>query len=237
MNPEVQILSEYLDGELPQDLRVRVEDRLRKDPKFKATYDKLVQLREALRSAKIPSAISISDETLALAKGRVWEKIERSIGRKTPGVNWFAKAKDFFRMSVSLPIPAFAAMLVVVLTIGVVAVARGGNGTGAAIAVADQNANVNLSTSSNIPTTVASGTPVSTGDLAMLAPTPGNIQGTTSGGVSVTIEVQNIRQLLALLEGSQGLNDMTIQVPQLQPVDEYGEPVLLRGSEVDRGNP
>lgn len=200
---ELQVLSEYIDGELPPDLKARVERRLASDPAFRAKLDGLAGLRSRMRAgAGEPAAWSAM-------QARVWERLGRHAGGRSERVSfWFGSLKEAINSRIALPLPALAAMLVVVLVAGGVALGRNA-GSSAAIASFDAAQPI-----------VKQPTPLGAQALASHSLTAAGFQpdaaGASAHGMAVTIQVQNLRQLMALLENDSELRELAIQTPALQ---------------------
>ena len=114
MCPERQILSLYLDGELPSPWKEKMESHLAKCP----------DCRERLESYRlISSSISGADSAhaeavLGEARERVWRKLEAQKRLDRRGVP-AAGRSPVWRRSVSIPFPAAAAAAVLVIALGV----------------------------------------------------------------------------------------------------------------------
>jgi anti-sigma factor RsiW len=96
MCPDRQILSVYIDGELPSPWKEKMEGHLSQCPQCR-------QLLERYRLGSIPeSAVPAAAETAA--HERVWQKIEAGIARKSA-----AGQAVFWERRLSVPLPAAAA--------------------------------------------------------------------------------------------------------------------------------
>jgi anti-sigma factor RsiW len=115
MCPEHQILSVYLDGELPSPWKEKLESHLGQCP----------QCRQRLESYRLVSA-SVAEDTARMeaAKERVWRNLEAGgrLGRRPLTV---VRGTSVWRRSVSIPLPAIAAAAAaLVIALGVFWVRR-----------------------------------------------------------------------------------------------------------------
>lgn len=99
-----QILNTYLDGELAEPWKSQVEEHLSYCPSCRARYQKLVQLRDAVRAAVL------TDEEIAPRQERVLSMIEKNhLSKKSSQSFW----RRHFRVSAPQVIGVAAAFVVV----------------------------------------------------------------------------------------------------------------------------
>lgn len=99
-----QILNTYLDGELAEPWKSQVEEHLSYCPSCRARYQKLVQLRDAVRDA------ALTDEEIAPRQERVLSMIEKNhFSKKSSQSFW----RRHFRVSAPQVIGVAAAFVVV----------------------------------------------------------------------------------------------------------------------------
>lgn len=99
-----QILNTYLDGELAEPWKSQVEEHLSYCPSCRARYQKLVQLRDAIRDA------ALTDEEIAPRQERVLSMIEKNhLSKKSSQSFW----RRHFRVSAPQVIGVAAAFVVV----------------------------------------------------------------------------------------------------------------------------
>lgn len=230
MNEE-QILSEYIDGELPADLVAVVATRLQRDAAFRARYERLCAVR-----AQLKLAADLPEAELVNAQARVWQRLQRNLAPRPSRIPaWFAALGDLVSTRISLPVPALAGLAVVFLAVlsfaalnrpatagNEAAVASAGSTGQAAMSI--PSLNQNSAVVPGIGITPAAFTEQTIPGLSGSTRTPGT-------GMAVTFEVQNLRQLLSLLENSQGIRELSIQLPQ-QSFEAVGEPALLSASDL-----
>lgn len=232
---EDQVLSEYIDGELPPDLAQRVKQRLVEDLGFRARYEALLNLQTVLKGNVVDQAI------IADMQAHVWQRTQRRVGkRRQPWQQWLEAVSEALHRRIALPLPALAAMLVVVLTLGIVALARNSTGETSAVAAnTNSNSSIKESSANTLSQSLVS-FPSGLGTKSLvysrLASAGLGLATTDSSeyenNMEVTIQVQNLRQLLALLEHNQDINQVTIQRPRLQAFQPYGKAIMLRASDL-----
>ncbi|MDR0584536.1 MAG: zf-HC2 domain-containing protein [Treponema sp.] len=98
MCPEHQILSVYLDGELPSPWKEKMESHLEQCP----------QCRQRLESYRLVSASAAEDLVrMEAAKERVWRNLEA--GERLGGRRLSPVRASVWRRSIAIPLPALAA--------------------------------------------------------------------------------------------------------------------------------
>ncbi|MDR2785660.1 MAG: zf-HC2 domain-containing protein [Treponema sp.] len=110
MCPDRQILSVYLDGELPSPWREEMEVHLARCPECRA---KLTQYR------KLSAFITGERQDLSVARERVWLNLGKAASGSCSGNSG---RRRFWRQSVAVPLPALiaaAALLVAAFTLAV----------------------------------------------------------------------------------------------------------------------
>ena len=226
---EDQILSEYMDQELPPDLHRRVELRLASDPAFRARYEDFQAVRKSLRAAQVGQVL------MADMQAHVWQKVQRHLGGRPKGwLSIWHGLSDALHRRIALPLPAMAAMLVVFLAISIIAISRAGtNETTATVALSNQSNQTNQSLN-----TVAELNPGESGIPSSLGVMPyasrnvsvAGFHGDFSNGeipadqkMQITIQVQNLRQLMQILRNNQEIDQVTIQMPHYKNLRNLGE--------------
>ncbi|MDR2134087.1 MAG: zf-HC2 domain-containing protein [Treponema sp.] len=110
MCPEHQILSVYLDGELPSPWKEKMEDHLAGCPGCRKKL-------ETYRAVSVPGAVKAAEKSLLeSAKGRVWRNLEAGREKRvSPGQGTLRHGASIWRKRVSVPLPAAAAAALLVL--------------------------------------------------------------------------------------------------------------------------
>ncbi|MDR1587771.1 MAG: zf-HC2 domain-containing protein [Treponema sp.] len=110
MCPEHQILSVYLDGELPSPWKEKMENHLAECPGCRKKL-------EAYRALSVSGAMKAAESfRLESAKERVWRNLETGRGeRPSPKAGTMYHAPSIWRKSVSLPLPAVAAAALLIV--------------------------------------------------------------------------------------------------------------------------
>ena len=109
MCPDQQLLSIYLDGELPSPWKEKIQNHFSQCPACKEKFENFHQLHNLLNDDK--SASWTSADMSEQAKKRVWEKFE---ARRS-----FRPRSNVWQRRISIPLPAAAAAAVVVMLLAV----------------------------------------------------------------------------------------------------------------------
>jgi len=106
--PDRQMLSVYLDGELPSPWKEKLESHVSGCPECAG------RIKAYRNIALIPGGGAATGEEIAVnaAGERVWQRLDASMKRG----RMFPRSRAIWRRSVSLPVPVAAALLVVALT-------------------------------------------------------------------------------------------------------------------------
>jgi len=126
MCPDPQILSIYLDGELPSPWKEKMEDHFAHCPKCKEkleSYKRLQLLFKKETSVKRTYVERVVEESseekiyteegMLKAKDRVWEKFEKRFDTKKR----FMPRHTLWRRKLSIPLPAAAAIVVILMAV------------------------------------------------------------------------------------------------------------------------
>jgi len=203
MCPEPQLLSIYMDGELPSPWKEKMEAHLAQCPECKERYKNFRKLQEmfkkrayqsrtyvesegALRSASADQMLP-EQEFIESAREKVWRKMESRRRYSRRGV-WGYR--------LSFPLPAVAAAAAVILAVLAVLYIRGGN-----LWPSDSAAKSNFilaSEEEEMPSVIPS--------------------------------VQDMNGLLQLL-GSEGTDVMIIRLPESRNFARSGEPAIIRAAD------
>jgi anti-sigma factor RsiW len=104
MCPDYQILSVYVDGELPSPWKEKMEVHLVSCPQC---VERLAALKRlSLRSSALRSSDEALESALGAAQERVWQQLSRL--EPATGVAWTQRPR-IWRRRVSVPLPAVAA--------------------------------------------------------------------------------------------------------------------------------
>ncbi|MDR2941498.1 MAG: zf-HC2 domain-containing protein [Treponema sp.] len=208
MCPEPQLLSIYMDGELPSPWKEKMEAHLAQCSDCRERYKNFRRLQEMFKKKTHQSRTyvesdgelrpTVADQTLPeqefieASKEKVWRKIE-SRRRYSRHSVW--------QYRVSFPLPAVAAVAAVILVVFAVLYLRGGN-------ILHQD-----SARSNF----------------ILASEEEELP-------SVTPAAQDMNGLLQLL-GSEGTDVMIIRLPESRNFSRTGEPAIIRAADYSRRQP
>lgn len=209
MCPDRDLVSAYVDGEVPSPWRERLEEHFASCPDCAALAASYAALGERLRAA--PLAERVDDEAASLARGRArLETLLESLGSaaSTAAESAGGAAPDeaaldarsvAWRRKVSLPLPLAAAAALLALLIG-----------GAAAVVAFR------------PGKAAEIQAVASGEIA-----PPSTQ--------VRSQPASMDELLRYLDAQGGQVTLTIKLPTEKTFGSAGKPVIMRSGQILRG--
>jgi len=208
------ILSEYIDGELPPELKNEFEKLLLKDAALSSKYQHLKALKKGFAPASDEPDFQASQE-------KVWAQLEWATHKAQRSRFSLEPLWDFFRKPVSLPVPALAGFAVVFLVLGLFAFLRPNapNTYSEPMDLSQISADHYLL---NSDTVIPQAQSVSGGEL------PAHAQ---SSGYEVSFAVESLNQLLNILEGKERIQELRIQLPSMGELPEegtLGEPVIRR---------
>jgi anti-sigma factor RsiW len=138
MHPDRQILSVYLDGELPSPWKEEMEAHLARCPECRA---KLEQYRT------LSAMLVGSRQDFSVEKERVWLRLGEAVARRrrNPAV------RTFWRQSVAIPLPAAIAAAAIFVASLTLAIANYGAGRAAPPAAALATAGISLDAQEIVP--------------------------------------------------------------------------------------
>jgi len=207
MCPEPQLLSIYMDGELPSPWKEKMEAHLKSCPDCADRYKNFRHLQEMFKKNTHQSRIYIesdgelrptsADQTLPEqefiedAKEKVWRKMETK--------RRFIR-RSFWKSSLSMPLPAIAAAAAVILAILAVLFIRSGN-------LLPQNPRSNFILASEEE------------EMPNIIPT-----------------VQDMNSLLQLIN-SDGTDILILKLPESSNFSRAGEPAIIRAADYTRERP
>jgi anti-sigma factor RsiW len=124
MCPDPQLLSVYLDGELPSPWKEKMESHLSDCPRCR---EKLESYKRLFDESVVPSEQSLEEQAaMEDAKNRVWRKLQPFIPEEDfRSMRRFQPRSGIWRKRVSIPLPA-AAAAAIILTVLATLVIRGG---------------------------------------------------------------------------------------------------------------
>jgi len=107
MCPEPQLLSIYLDGELPSPWKEKMQEHLTQCPECKAKLDNFKHLQELFNNDKLSSSENkiFTEQELLETQERVWKKIEDQ--------KLYTPRFGLWQRRVSIPLPAAAAAAII----------------------------------------------------------------------------------------------------------------------------
>ncbi|MDR0389811.1 MAG: zf-HC2 domain-containing protein [Spirochaetaceae bacterium] len=118
MCPDHEILSVFLDGELPSPWKEKMEQHLAGCAACRARLDTYRKLSQIMGGVSAPAGEDGGFESvLASARTRVWEKLEKDLGgaSEPPGVEAEFPRLSVWQRRLSIPLPAAAAALLLIL--------------------------------------------------------------------------------------------------------------------------
>ena len=115
MCPDPQLLSIYVDGEIPSPWDEKMDAHLKECPACREKVENFKRLRELIN--KDPSAKKTSEEELLKSKEKIWRRIEEK--------RRFVSYPRVWQRRISIPLPIAAAAAIIIALI-VVFFSRGG---------------------------------------------------------------------------------------------------------------
>ncbi len=206
MCPEPQLLSVYLDGELPSPWKEKMEAHLSSCPVCAAELERLNRMSAAVRASAGPA---LDDACINGAKDRLWAKLAAATEGAAPRRNSrravSSSVSRGWRRSVTLPLPAAAAAAVFIFALMFAFVIR-------------------------IQPSGAAGAPPDMADAAppVLSPqTPVDFSG---GNI---IQASSMGEILQYLE-QDGADYMIMRLPESKNFSSSGEPLILNAVDYSR---
>jgi hypothetical protein len=112
MCPDRQVLSWYLDGELPSPWKEKMETHL----------ESCAECRKRLETYRSFSSASIGGDNIAAARDRVWNRLAASLPEKpVKSRRLFQERDGLWNRRVTLPLPAAAAVFIVFVFFAILA--------------------------------------------------------------------------------------------------------------------
>jgi|TergutMp193P3_1026864.scaffolds.fasta_scaffold01484_3 hypothetical protein len=220
MCPEPQILSIYLDGELPSPWKEKLENHLKVCPVCKGKLENFKQLQELFRkdtsirrtfvekSADAKERFEESSEPLETAKNRVWRKLESKqrfkSGDELSSANLrFAgfderQRSGVWQRKLSIPLPAVAAAAIIIALLTALWFRDGRAGR-----QADDKVNFILAEEEEMP------------------------------GIIPTADMNGVLQYLT----SDGADVIILRLPESSNFSRSGEPAIIRAADYSRRHP
>jgi len=169
MCPDPQLLSIYLDGEMPSPWKEKMQTHFEQCSVCKAKLDEFKQLQGLLKKDISINASDLNEQDIIKAKERVWNKIEN---RQS-----FRPRSGMWQRRLSIPLPAAAAAAGIILVLAMFWIARPKADQSA---VAAENTNLFLAAEMDVIGEIP-------GIIPAAADMSGVLQYMTPGGTNVII--------------------------------------------------
>ncbi|GAB6089001.1 anti-sigma factor family protein [Spirochaeta dissipatitropha] len=206
---DMELLSAHLDGEVPEPWRSRMDRFIASSAERQAGFERLKSVKTKLHSE---SPIDYQG-----AQDRVWNQLQQRI---TPAKPRILTSAHWWEKAVSVPLPAAAAVVITVFAFGVFAFRGPGR----------PDPGYDLARSSEL----FSGSPVSFDSGGLNSPNFRPVMDNQIGSdLQLRVQVDSIAQLLEILAAQNVVRDITINLPQESQFSIYGEPALMRASDVN----
>jgi anti-sigma factor RsiW len=234
MCPDPQLLSIYMDGELPSPWKEKMESHLSECSECMGKYKNFKRLQELLKkdtsqrrtvvesSGHVSEEFSSEQELMKASMKKVWQKLEarsngmhsyrtRSAGKYSYGTRRqlrpvSSQTENLWKRRLSIPLPA-AAAAVVIIALGIAVLFRGGS--------------VNNNTFANTPQ-------IESADKT-------NFILASEEEVSGIIPTGNISDVLQFLT-SNGTDIIILQLPESSNFSRAGEPAIIKAADYSRRN-
>jgi hypothetical protein len=200
------LLHEYLDEELPADLRSRVEVAIKKSSALGTIFEEEQKVRNSFKQDR-KRMVEELDYRMNLARERIIQDVQSPARPRA--------RLSFWNKSLLVPMPVLAALTIAMLGI-----------VGLGIFLRSERVNTMPVIAVEQPQSLS----------PVFVSNKGNIIKDDhftidSKGMEVTIQVKDLNQLLAILEGSVGKNEIHVHLPISTGLQSIGEPMLIRASE------
>lgn len=252
MGLDRELLSAYLDGEVPEPWSSRIANRIEAEPETKQAYEELLDLHQLLkrdRSELDATMLPRSEEVLS----RVFESAEKG-QTQTRRFSRFSLIRrgGIFSWNMSMPLPAAAAAAVVLifsLGFGLARIQQPEVQRNPQLAnisaLHDDSDGITLDSgflnpvastastssggSSYYSRSSFEGLPLTVDQLVSLQQALDQMKGSSPTALpGVTINVQDLTQLLQILQGAGKIREITIELPEQRNLELIGEPALVR---------
>jgi len=217
---EDQLLMEYIDAELDAAIAVNLESQLAKDGQLRARYEILKKQREMLQLVMHTSS-GIGAERIPYAQERVWERIRTTIQSRDETA---IRRTPFWKRVVFVPLPVLALSMLAIFGVAGISLSQLGK-PGAEQALASTEL-PSLSSQAH-SAQAASFTQIPT----INSPTYNLPLSGSPQGMTVTIQVEDLDQLLSIMEGDHGIKEMIVKLPAANRLVPVGEPMLMKATE------
>lgn len=258
MGLDRELLSAYIDGEIPEPWKSRITARIENEADTKQAYDELLYAHRVLKndSTRIEeNLVPQGEEVLS----KIYATLE-SGGAKPAKTSPFSVIRrgGIFSWRMSLPLPAAAAAALVLmfsLGFGLASLSRTPrmDNQVADLSAAQAQAQVSQvldqgflnpvasrgsagSTAGSTPQgfysrTSFDGLPLSVDQLMVLQQALDQMKtGPQTALPGVTITVQDLSQLIQILQGTGRIREITIEMPEQRNLELIGEPALVTSS-------
>ena len=112
MCPEPQLLSIYMDGELPSPWKEKMESHL---AECSGCREKFAEFKRPFEKTALPEYVSSEQEMMEATKDRVWQNLQTVVSQENiRPVRHFQSGAGILRRRVSIPLPAAAAAAIVI---------------------------------------------------------------------------------------------------------------------------
>ena len=233
---ERELLSAYLDNELPEPWRGRVARAVEQRPEAAAKLDQYDRIKDGLQQ---DSKRMSPDEQLSEAQQRVWKALQERLPAQAFSANVVSEssgtATHWWQKAVQIPVPVAAAVAAIFIGVAVLlpgafrgSVEPGPTAQGmAAMPTAGQFVEY-----SSMPDVMGSGTSGFAGQVSMDSRMPLDLRGDAASDLQLRIEIGSLQQLVDLLATQNVVRDVTITLPAESDFNIFGEPVLMRKSDL-----
>ena len=204
MCPDRQLISMYLDNELPSPWKEKMETHLESCPECQAVLSSYKSVQMSIKD--------LSQETVEAAGERVWQKLTAPelVFPKAPGAGLFRRETgNFFNRKITLSLPAAAAAAVFILAVFITLL-----GT-------------LRSSRTGIPSI-----PIVQDPVAVTAPIPEITQ--VLGDDHGTLEMKDMTGVLQYLSSQDYGDFMVIRLPDSRKFYQIGEPAIINAADYSR---
>jgi len=223
MCPDPQLLSIYLDGELPSPWKEKMQEHFSHCPSCKDKFDNFKRLQDLFKEDKTLTRTFIervvdepaeprtyTEDELQRSKEKVWEKIEARQGYRRRSLQ--SHRLNLWQRKLSVPLPAAAVAAVIVLLFAVFWL----NGPGAK----GQSTIADAKRGETQPLSIDRSNHVLAAEMEKIDEIQGIVPAADMSGILQYLAPQNT-----------GANIIILQLPESKNFSRSGEPAIIRAAD------
>ena len=223
---ELEMISAYLDGEVPKPYSDKMAQFIEAAPHRVEARRRYESVRTSLQS--------LPEGDLEGAQERVWSRLQQRLQPERPSVLRL-HSEPWWRRAVNVPLPAAAAAVVLFFGVALVLLRTPAGQQGLPEFQSRPEA-MSVSAADfglvNQPDFGFRSTPTVGRDIRIGADNPRNAGTQFGSDLQLRVQLDSFAQLLEILASQNLVRDITINLPQDSQFGIHGEPALMRASEI-----